>query len=227
VAPFIQHLLEQYGYLVLGLALILELLALPLPGEILMTYAGLMVYQGHLNWPLSILTAGLGASAGMTLSYWIGYKLGTPFIEKYGAKFHFGPDKVEKTSRWFERYGNKLLIIAFYIHGVRHFRQSAASSRRAACRSGRFVSRRDQPHLFQHSISERCGCRIRVRRGMGESQYRFAGAVSSHAKRQSCRVTGISYDRFGRCDPGTSTFFKVFISWVAVQYVPTGLFLLC
>lgn len=120
MTQFFQQLLEHYGYLVLGLALMLELLALPLPGEILMTYAGLMVYQGHLNWPLCIVTAGLGASAGMTLSYWIGLKLGTPFIEKYGSKLHFGPEKAEKTSRWFERYGNKLLIIAFYIHGVRH-----------------------------------------------------------------------------------------------------------
>jgi membrane protein DedA with SNARE-associated domain/membrane-associated phospholipid phosphatase len=120
VAQFIQHLMDQYGYYVLGIALMLELLALPLPGEVLMTYAGLMVFQGHLNWVVSILTAGFGASVGMTISYWIGYKLGTPFFEKYGAKIHLGPDKLKKTSQWFERYGNKLLIIAYYIPGIRH-----------------------------------------------------------------------------------------------------------
>ncbi|MDD9268515.1 DedA family protein [Paenibacillus sp. GCM10023248] len=118
---FIQGLLEQYGYFVLGIALILELLALPLPGEVLMTYTGLMIYQGHLNWFMSILAAGSGASFGMTLSYWIGFKLGTPFFEKHGSKIHFGPDKLQKTSDWFERYGNKLLIIAYFIPGIRHF----------------------------------------------------------------------------------------------------------
>jgi len=121
VAHFIQNLMDQYGYYVLGMALMLELLALPLPGEVLMTYAGLMVFQGNLNWILSILTAGLGASVGMTISYWIGYKLGTPFFEKYGSKIHLGPEKFKKTSQWFDRYGNKLLIIAFYIPGIRHF----------------------------------------------------------------------------------------------------------
>ncbi|MCY9691473.1 VTT domain-containing protein [Paenibacillus alginolyticus] len=121
MAHFIQNLLDQYGYYVLGISLMLELLALPLPGEVLMTYAGLMVFQGHLNWILSILTAGLGASFGMTLSYWIGFKLGTPFFEKYGSKIHLGPDKLKKTSLWFKRYGNKLIIIAFFIPGVRHF----------------------------------------------------------------------------------------------------------
>lgn len=118
---FIQHLMDQYGYYVLGIIMMLELLALPFPGEVLMTYTGLMVFQGHLNWFLSILTAGLGASVGMTISYWIGYKLGIPFFEKHGSKVHLGPDKLKKTSQWFERYGNKLLIIAYYIPGIRHF----------------------------------------------------------------------------------------------------------
>lgn len=121
MTQFIQHLMDQYGYYVLVIALMLELLALPLPGEVLMTYTGLMIFQGHLNWGLSILTAGVGASLGMTLSYWIGFKLGKPFFEKHGSKIHLGPDKLKKTSEWFERYGNKLLLIAYYIPGIRHF----------------------------------------------------------------------------------------------------------
>ncbi len=118
---FMQHLIDQYGYYVLGIAPMLELLALPLPGEVMMTYTGLLVFEGHLNWMLSILTAGLGTSIGMTISYWIGYKLGKPFFQKHGSKFHLGPEKLEKTSLWFERYGNKLLLFAYFIPGVRHF----------------------------------------------------------------------------------------------------------
>jgi membrane protein DedA with SNARE-associated domain/membrane-associated phospholipid phosphatase len=117
---FITHMLEQYGYWVLFLALMLELIALPLPGEFIMTYAGLIVYQGQLNWFLSILVAGTGACVGMTISYWIGFRLGTPFVEKYGSRIHFGPDKWHSVSRWYERYGNKLLLVAYFIPGVRH-----------------------------------------------------------------------------------------------------------
>lgn len=120
MAQFIQSLMEQYGYYVLVIALFLELLALPLPGEVLMTYAGLMVYQGHFHWMLSILTAWIGASLGMTLSYWIGRKLGPSFFEKHGHKIHFGPDKLKKASLWFERFGVKLIVIAYFIPGVRH-----------------------------------------------------------------------------------------------------------
>ncbi|WP_123040182.1 VTT domain-containing protein [Cohnella candidum] len=117
---YFTHLLEQYGYWVLFFALLLELIALPLPGEFIMTYAGLIVYQGQLNWVLSIAVAGIGACIGMSISYWIGYRLGTPFFEKYGRRIHFGPDKLEHVSRWYERYGNKLLLVAYFIPGVRH-----------------------------------------------------------------------------------------------------------
>ncbi|OPH57921.1 alkaline phosphatase [Paenibacillus ferrarius] len=113
--------LEHNGYWVLFFALLLEMLALPLPGEVMMSYAGLLIFQGKLNWFLCILSAGAGVSTGVTLSYWIGFRLGTPFFEKYGTHVHLGPDKLDKISYWFQKYGNKVLIIAYFIPGVRHF----------------------------------------------------------------------------------------------------------
>lgn len=112
--------IDQFGYLVLFFALMLEMLALPLPGEVLMSYSGFLVFQGHLNWMLSIIMAGLGATIGMTLAYVLGFKLGAPFFAKYGERFHMGQERIEATSRWFSLHGNKLLIIAYFIPGVRH-----------------------------------------------------------------------------------------------------------
>lgn len=112
--------LDQYGYIVLFLGLMLELVALPVPGEVLMSYSGFLVFSGKLNWLLAILTAALGSSAGITIAYLVGAKLGTPFFRKYGHRIHLGPDKLEKTSQWFTKYGNKMLIIGFFIPGVRH-----------------------------------------------------------------------------------------------------------
>ncbi|MCF6093028.1 VTT domain-containing protein [Microaerobacter geothermalis] len=117
---FITTWVDQYGYYVLFFALMLELIALPLPGEVLMSYTGFLVFQGKLNWMESVLMAGMGSIIGMTISYWIGYKLGAPFFYKYGPRFHMGPDRFDKTSRWFGKYGNKLLIVAYFIPGIRH-----------------------------------------------------------------------------------------------------------
>ncbi|WP_025688616.1 bifunctional DedA family/phosphatase PAP2 family protein [Paenibacillus zanthoxyli] len=112
--------LEHYGYGLILLALFFEMLALPLPGEMLMSYTGLFVYEGKLNGLLSILSASAGATAGVTLSYWIGYRLGKPFVVKYGHRIHLGEEKLNRISLWFEKYGDKLLFIAFFIPGVRH-----------------------------------------------------------------------------------------------------------
>ena len=113
-------LLINYGYIVLFLTLMLELIAFPMPGELLMTYCGYLVYQNKLNWVLSIIVAGLGASIGITFAYLIGKLLGNNFIEKHGKYIHLGPKRLEKVSAWFNEYGNKLIIIAFFIPGVRH-----------------------------------------------------------------------------------------------------------
>jgi len=113
-------LVNHYGYIILFSALVLELIAFPLPGELMMTYCGFLVYQSKMNFVISILVATAGVIVGITTSYFIGTKLGAKFFEKYGSYIHLGPDKIEKTSRWFKSSGNKLLILAYFIPGVRH-----------------------------------------------------------------------------------------------------------
>jgi membrane protein DedA with SNARE-associated domain len=112
---------NHHGYLVLFLSLLLELMALPLPGELLMGSAGYMVFQGKLGYWAIIVVGSSGVAIGMTISYVLGYLLGIPFVQKYGKYVHLGPDKLDRTSKWFEAYGNKLLTIAYFIPGVRHF----------------------------------------------------------------------------------------------------------
>lgn len=117
---FITDLFVHYGYIVLFVALMLELIALPTPGETLMTYCGFLVFQGKLNWGISIIVASLGVIAGITISYVIGRTLGAVVFHKYGSYIHLGPDRMEKASEWFDKYGHGLLVIAYFIPGVRH-----------------------------------------------------------------------------------------------------------
>ncbi len=112
--------MAKYGYIVLVSSLFLEMIALPFPGEALMSYAGFLAYQGQFSWPISIITASLGTILGITFSYWIGFKLGNSFFEKYGKYMHMGPERLNKASLWFKKYGNKLLLITYFIPGIRH-----------------------------------------------------------------------------------------------------------
>jgi membrane protein DedA with SNARE-associated domain/membrane-associated phospholipid phosphatase len=117
---YLTHLLDHYGYIVLFFSLMLELIIIPIPNEILMSYVGFLVYQGKLNLYMSIAIGGLGGIIGVTISYFIGYKLGTPFFYKYGDKIHMGPEKIERISRWNKKFGKRLLLFSYFIPGVRH-----------------------------------------------------------------------------------------------------------
>jgi membrane protein DedA with SNARE-associated domain len=114
-------LFEHHSYLILFLGIFLELLAIPISGELLMSYAGYFVYQGKMNYILALLTVFLSGGAGITVTYWIGRWGGYKLIEKYGKYIHLGPKRYHKIAAWFERSGSKLLVFAYFIPGVRHF----------------------------------------------------------------------------------------------------------
>lgn len=114
-------LFEQYGYLILSLGICLELMALPISGQLLMAYAGYFAFLGKMSYPLATLTAFGSAVAGITLTYWIGKTGGYKLVEKYGRYIHLTPEKYEKTAAWFERSGKILLVFSYFIPGVRHF----------------------------------------------------------------------------------------------------------
>lgn len=114
-------LFEQHSYLILFIGIFLELMALPISGEFLMSNAGYFVYQGKMNYILALLTVFLSGGVGITITYWIGKTGGYKLIEKYGKYIHLGPERYKKISVWFERSGSKLLVFAYFIPGIRHY----------------------------------------------------------------------------------------------------------
>ncbi|MGG0300976.1 DedA family protein [Bacillus albus] len=118
---WIHELFQQYGYYVVLVGLLLEYIALPFPGEPTLAYAGFLSHQGDLSLPILILLSFIGTSVGMTFQYFVGNKLGMPFIQKYGKYVFLTQKKIDVTKMWFDKYGYFLIFIAFFIPGVRHF----------------------------------------------------------------------------------------------------------
>ncbi|MDA1679804.1 MULTISPECIES: DedA family protein [unclassified Bacillus cereus group] len=118
---WIHELFQQYGYYVVLVGLLLEYIALPFPGEPTLAYAGFLSHQGDLSLPILIVLSFIGTSAGMTFQYFVGNKLGMPFIQKYGKYVFLTQKKINLTKMWFNKYGYFLIFIAFFIPGVRHF----------------------------------------------------------------------------------------------------------
>jgi len=84
-----------------------------LPGsEPTMLFAGFNVYQHHLTL-LGIVIFGLiGDLAGASVAYCIGYFGRRELLERQGAKLHLGSARMERTERWFARYGSPVILIS-------------------------------------------------------------------------------------------------------------------
>ncbi|TCO74757.1 DedA family protein [Marinisporobacter balticus] len=115
----ILQLIEIYGYIGMFFALVFGIVGLPIPDEILLVFAGFLVSQGKLDYFLLIIVSFIGSVIGISTSFFIGYCLGWPFLEKYGKYFHIKQKSFSKVEKWYKRYGKYAIIIGYFIPGVR------------------------------------------------------------------------------------------------------------
>jgi membrane protein DedA with SNARE-associated domain len=114
------QLVSHYGYAGIFSLLFLGIVGLPVPDEILMTFAGYLVFKKKLIYLMTVLSAFLGSITGMTISFMIGRWLGSPFLRRYGKKIYFTPERLEKVDDWFNRFGKWTVSFGYFIPGVRH-----------------------------------------------------------------------------------------------------------
>ncbi|MUK87477.1 DedA family protein [Ornithinibacillus sp. L9] len=113
-------LIAQYGYIAIFVLLTLGIVGLPVPDEVLLTYLGYVISLGNMNFLFTYTSALLGAICGITISYFLGIKLGEPFIRKFGKRLFISERMIQRTNHLFNRFGSFVLVICYFIPGVRH-----------------------------------------------------------------------------------------------------------
>ncbi len=111
----------QYGYVAIFASMMFGIIGLPIPDETLLTYSGYLVSTNVLLLQYTLLAAFLGSVSGITISYEAGKRLGLPFLHKYGSKFSITEEKLAKAQMWYDRIDAWILVIGYFIPGVRHF----------------------------------------------------------------------------------------------------------
>jgi len=110
-----------HGYWALYLLLALGVVGLPIPDETLLVFIGYLISRGTLNPVGAFAAAVAGAWTGISGSYLIGRTLGVGAVHRYGKYIHFTEDRLAYVHRWFDRIGHWMLVVGYYIIGVRHF----------------------------------------------------------------------------------------------------------
>ncbi len=111
--------LNQYGYLAVAGLVLLEDFGVPVPGETVLILGAVYAGAGRLNVFLVALLAFLAAVLGDNIGFAIGHFGGRPLVERYGRYILLTPERIDKTTAFFERHGGKIIIVARFIEGLR------------------------------------------------------------------------------------------------------------
>jgi membrane protein DedA with SNARE-associated domain len=102
-----------------GLGILVESVGIPFPGEVLLLGAAGWAVARHHSLLLVVMFGFIGATAGADIGYYLGFKGGRPFVERFGSSFHIRPDHMARTELFFARHGDKAVLAAHFVLGVR------------------------------------------------------------------------------------------------------------
>jgi membrane-associated protein len=91
-----------------------------LPGDSLLFAAGTFVAIGSLDMALITGLLSLAAIVGDTVNYWIGYVMGPKVFTREDSRF-LNKEHLERTHRFYQKYGGKTIILARFIPIIRTF----------------------------------------------------------------------------------------------------------
>lgn len=109
-----------------GLAGLLALMAVesfgipPLPSEIILPFAGFLIYQGTYSWPLAFLAALAGGVIGSYIAYAIG-RWGRRWLVRGPRIIRLNPDHVAAMDGFFARHGEGTVLVSRLLPVVRSY----------------------------------------------------------------------------------------------------------
>jgi membrane protein DedA with SNARE-associated domain len=121
LSAFIVATISTLGYGGVVLLMAIESACVPLPSEIIMPFAGYLVYKGQFNlWAVGVAGA-FGCVLGSWVAYYVGLYGGRPMIEKYGRYILLSRHDLDLADRWFARYGEVIVFASRLLPVIRTF----------------------------------------------------------------------------------------------------------
>jgi membrane protein DedA with SNARE-associated domain len=112
-------IVDTLGYPSAGIGILIESTGIPFPGETLLLLAAAWAAASHHSIGLVILFGFIWATVGADLGYLLGYRGGRPLVERFGSKLRIKPEQLARAELFFARHGDKAIVGARFILGLR------------------------------------------------------------------------------------------------------------
>ena len=120
IVQFVTQVIGTLGYAGIVALMGVESACIPLPSEIIMPFAGYLVYTGHFSLFWAATAGAIGCNVGSVIAYWVGAAGGRPLVLRYGRYLLVSPQKVVGAERWASHYGSMGIFISRLLPVVRH-----------------------------------------------------------------------------------------------------------
>lgn len=115
-----------WGFVIIFLLMAIESSFIPFPSEVVMIPAGFLAYRGELTTGNAILDMFLafvsgtaGSILGAYVNYYLGLKLGRPFLHKYGKYFFLKEQALDRAEEVFREHGDITTFVCRLIPAIR------------------------------------------------------------------------------------------------------------
>jgi len=122
LAGFIKAVISSLGYPGIVVLMGIESACVPLPSEVIMPFAGYLVYAGRFSSLVVVATLGaIGCNLGSVLAYEVGAYGGRPLIERFGKYILMNRHDLDVSDHFFHKYGSITVFLGRLLPVVRTF----------------------------------------------------------------------------------------------------------
>ena len=113
--------IDRWGYFAVALLMGMENACIPIPSELILGFAGYLVFAGRMTFWGAFWYGMLGGILGSLFAYEVGRRGGREFVNRYGHYFFIKRSHVDMAQNWFDRYGLKAVLFSRMLPVVRTF----------------------------------------------------------------------------------------------------------
>jgi membrane protein DedA with SNARE-associated domain len=121
LVSWVVEVISAAGYSGVVALMAIESACIPLPSEVIMPFAGYLVSTGRFSLLTAATMGALGCNIGSTIAYAVAAKGGRLAIERWGVYVLVSPVELERSERFFARYGAVTVFVGRLLPVVRTF----------------------------------------------------------------------------------------------------------